>query len=166
MTKRYDPTSVEARRLQSKQRQAHRIKLKKQLEKARKGQPKPEHARHKGLDNEVFLDPAIDEAIQNAGKPAQATSPPPTPKVKHRETKPDPLVRALAKREAHLEERRRATEQREREIKERAAARVEKVQQRKFLKEKLTARTRTGQPHLAKHIDILLEKIQRAATNP
>ncbi|PJF19489.1 hypothetical protein PSACC_00213 [Paramicrosporidium saccamoebae] len=149
----FDPTTVAARRLESEKKQAHRIRLKKQLERAHKklaaaSTPSP------------ALVPAIEEAVLHLDVP--------TPRATSGPNRPNPAQRALTKREERLSVMREEAEERDREIKKK-----ERAQNRqRFLRErthrKLTATTKKGQPRLGKHIDVLacsvMPGIVRAAT--
>jgi hypothetical protein len=142
----FDPTTVAARRLESEKKQAHRIRLKKQLERAHKklaaaSTPSP------------ALAPAIEEAVLHLDVPApRATSGP------HR---PNPVQRALTKREERISVMQEAAETRDREIKKKERAQKRQRFVRERTHRKLTATTKKGQPRLGKHIDVLLEKIQK-----
>lgn len=149
----YNPTSVASRRLQSKQRQAHRIKLRKQLSKARSKLDAACSESPKGLE------PAIDEAISQliSGRATPAAT-----KAPVRSTKPNPAQRALKKKEKLDEEKREKAEWKMKIAQEREVARQTKIMERERLRKKLTAKTRSGQPKLSRHIDVLLEKIQKS----
>lgn len=172
---RYDPTSVAARKAQSQQKHAHRIKLRKQLEKARR---KVGSVVGAGEGDSLALKPHPEDRAgqvlsqQHAGSVADAAVPGPDSSASSspvvgtvgpaRAPKPNPLRRALGRRKERQEAMRQAAEQRTREIKAREEARTSKIQERERLRKKLTAKTRAGQPHLFKHIDVLLERIQNS----
>lgn len=169
MPRSFDPTSVAARRLESQRRRAHRIKLKKQLEKARRrvegtGSASASASASSPSTN---LQPAIAAALAPLTaasspdtRPVRATIPP-VRSATRSTSKPDPIRRAMQRREERLQQMREAAEAREREIREREIARVKKRDQRERLHKQLTATTKRGQPRLAKHIDALLHKIQK-----
>lgn len=184
----HDPTSVAARKLQAKQKQAHRIKLRKQLEKARHklglstrvragaeaetgAEAEAEAGSRLELETGKTNNLLVCERERRAGRGVSAsstkiTSPDSSPLVATsgpaRTSKPNPLKRALDRREERQEEMRLAAEQRNQEIKVREEARASKIRERERLQKKLSARTRTGQPRLFKHIDVLLEKIEKS----
>lgn len=182
----HDPTSVAARKLQAKQKQAHRIKLRKQLEKARhklglstrvRAGAEAETGAEAEAGSRLELETGktnnllVSERERRAGRGVSASStkitfPDSTPLVATsgpaRTSKPNPLKRALDRREERQEEMRLAAEQRNQEIKAREEARASKIRERERLQKKLSARTRTGQPRLFKHIDVLLEKIEKS----
>lgn len=186
----HDPTSVAARKLQSKQKQAHRIKLRKQLEKARR---KLELAT--GVSTEVGAEAGAEAEVEAVSRPELETEKVDNLSTREREgrtrrdvsasstrltppgssspmvatsgparmmSRPNPLRRALDRREERQEEMRLAAEQRNQELKAREEARASKIRERERLRKKLSASTRTGQPRLFKHIDVLLEKIQKS----
>lgn len=161
----FDPTSVAARRLEAEKRQAHRIKLKKNLEKARKrieGSPSavPETLRP-GIDAALSSINASEEASSpSQARKVRATTPPKRPSA-HSTSKPDPMQRAVQRREERLQQMRQVAEAREREIMEAQNAKVKRLHQRERLHSKLTATNKRGQPKLANHIDALLHKIQK-----
>lgn len=182
----HDPTSVAARKLQAKQKQAHRIKLRKQLEKARhklglstrvRAGAEAETGAEAEAGSRLELETGktnnllVSERERRAGRGVSASStkitfPDSSPLVATsgpaRTSKPNPLKRALDRREERQEEMRLAAEQRNQEIKAREEARASKIRERERLQKKLSARTRTGQPRLFKHIDVLLEKIEKS----
>lgn len=160
MVRSHDPTSVVARKLQSQSKLAHRIKLKKQLEKAR---------RKNGVDTNApgrALEPEIEAAVARvASGPAPrskkqlvATHGPSTPR--RTSEKPNPMKRALQLREERLSQMRTSFEVRAKEAEDRTAANKKVQADRERLREKLTAKTRTGQLKLSNHIDVLLGKIR------
>lgn len=161
----FDPTSIAARRQASQQKFAHRIKLKKQLDKARRRLDEASQT-----DTSPSLDPAITEALQSLRRrdeppgsplPITATEPPRGRRQVHQYSKPDPMKAARELREQRQREKLQAIEQRETEIKEREEAKKEKLKQRESRTKKLTAKNLKGQPKLSNHIKALLSKIQK-----
>lgn len=162
----FDPTTVAARRQASQQKLAHRIKLKKQLERARR---RLDEATQAGAS--PSLDPAITEAIQSLRRrdeapaspsPITATEPPRGRRQMHQRSKPDPMKAARELREQREQEKLQAIEQREREIKERQKAKERQAKQREQRTKKLTEKNLKGQPKLSNHIKALLSKIRKS----
>lgn len=146
---RFDPTSVAARRFQAEKKKAHRIRLKKQLERA-----------HRKLEAATTpsptLHPSIEETLSHLGESStrpRATSGP------HK--KPNPVQRALKRREELVQEAAEVAAEREREQAERRDTRARQHASRERIRKKLTQTTKKGQPRLGKHIDVLLAKIQK-----
>lgn len=154
----FDPTSIAARRLEAQKKQVHRIRLNKQLSKARKRLNEAVSA-----PPAPTLQPAIEQTIvqlqKDNGPRVRATEPP--PRFQHHATKPNPMQRALDKRQAREQQMKEEAEERERQIQAREVAKAKQRALREKLHKKLTATNRKGQPKLSNHIEAILHKIQK-----
>lgn len=145
----YDPTTVLSRKLQSEAKRAHKIKLQKQLDKALK------------IDGDININNTTintsdfpskrREKIENSSKATKSFS--------QHSSKPNPIHNALIQKDIKQKEKDeiRLLNQKQKEERERNREKSQKERER--IKRKLQSTSKSGQPKLSNHIDVLLGKI-------
>lgn len=152
----YDPTTVLSRKQQSESKRAHKIKLKKQLDKALKSDFTLDTSYTTGIiPTTDFPSKRREKALKPAKLMENITNTNTTPNV----SKPNPINEALRQKEIRQREKEEKIIERQKQEQERQIQREKSLLERQRIKKKLKSQSKTGQPKLSNHIDVLLGKI-------